>query len=195
MSFYSVTCTSHRHWSQRASAQDLPNNSPLKVVLFTHSSTWQHCCVIQPHISFLLWLPQPSGQSCPVPRVHSAERWVGSRLARHCWLLPALSVRQRVLLLTCDEGGAPHRAAVAVPKPAHRGWRWVGGAAEAMVWLSLCSERRGRAPHHHGDRIIVSKCSLTEVSVCFVCLQTLWETLKGVVLITTATQIMCRYLQ
>lgn len=43
------------------------------------------------------------------------------RLGGHCWLLPALTVRQRLLLLTCDEGGAPHRAAVAVPKPTNRG--------------------------------------------------------------------------
>lgn len=103
-----------------------------------------------------------------VPQEHSTEKCVGTRLGRQCWLLPALSMRQRVLLLTCDEGGAPHRAAVAVPEPAHRGWRWVRGAAEAMVWLSLCSERRGWAPHHHSDRKLVSECALIGGTVCFV---------------------------
>lgn len=48
-----------------------------------------------------------------------------------------------MLLLTRDEGGAPHRAAVAVPEPAHGGRGRVRGAAEAMVGLGLCSERRG----------------------------------------------------
>lgn len=78
------------------------------------------------------------------------------QLGRHCWLLPALSVRQRVLLLTCDEGGAPHRAAMAVSEPTHRGWWWIWGAAEAMVGLGLCSERRGWAPHHHSNGKLVS---------------------------------------
>lgn len=91
-------------------------------------------------------------------QVHWAERCVGTWLFGQCWLLPALSMRQWVLLLPCDEGGAPHWAAVAVPEPAHRGWWGVGGAAKAMVRLSLCSERRGRAPHHHGQRKSVSEC-------------------------------------
>lgn len=55
-------------------------------------------------------------------------------------LLPALSVRQRGLLLPRDKGGTPHRTAVAVPEPAHGGRRWVGGAAKAMVRLGLSSE-------------------------------------------------------
>lgn len=71
-------------------------------------------------------------------------------------------MRQRLLLLPCDEGGTPHGAAVAVPEPAHRGWRRVGGTSKAMVRLGLCSERRGWTPHHHGDKKLVSKC-------CFFC--------------------------
>lgn len=101
--------------------------------------------------------------------MHSTDKCVGTGLGRHWWLLPALSMRQRVLLLTCDEGGAPHGAAVAVPEPTHRGWRWVWGAAEAMVGLSLCSERRGWAPHHHSKRKLVFECTLMGGSVSFVC--------------------------
>lgn len=71
-------------------------------------------------------------------------------------------MRQRLLLLPCDEGGTPHGAAVAVPEPAHRGWRRVGGTSKAMVRLGLCSERRGWTPHHHRDKKLVSKC-------CFFC--------------------------
>lgn len=79
-----------------------------------------------------------------MPRqMHSAEKCVGTQLGGHCQLLPALTVRQRVLLLTRNEGGAPHRAAVAVPEPTHRGRGWVRSAAESMVGLGLCSERRG----------------------------------------------------
>lgn len=80
------------------------------------------------------------------------------QLGRRRWLLPALAMRQRVLLLllTCDKGGAPHWAAVAVSEPTHRGWWWIRGAAETMVGLGLCSERRGWAPHRHSSRISVS---------------------------------------
>lgn len=135
-----------------------------------HSQVWM-TGVKQNHLSFILRLPtadqaRPARRS--VPEVHSTEKCVGTRLGRQSWLLPALPVRQWVLLLTCDEGGAPHRAAVAVPEPAHRGWRRVRGAAEAMVWLGLCSERRGWAPHRHGDRKLVSECALIGGSVCFV---------------------------
>lgn len=91
----------------------------------------------------MLWV-QPAGKS------------VGTQVGRQSRLLPALSVRQRVLLLTRDEGGAPHRAAVAVPEPAHRGWWRIRGAAEAMIGLCLCGERRGWAPHHHGDKDLIS---------------------------------------
>lgn len=64
-----------------------------------------------------------------------------------CWLLPALSVWRWQMLLARNEGGAPHRTAVAVPKPAHRRrWR-VRGAPEAVVRLGLRGERGGRTPH------------------------------------------------
>ncbi len=152
------------------SAQAPQNNATLYA--YTRSFKWQCSRVIQPHVSFLQRLPQQLAKSGrparrSVPQEHSTEKCVGTQVGRQCWLLPALPMWQRVLLLTCDEGGAPHRAAVTVSEPAHRGWRWVRGAAEAMVWLSLCSERRGWAPHHHNDRKLVSESSLIGGSVCF----------------------------
>lgn len=90
-------------------------------------------------------------------------------LGRLAGLLPALSVRQWVLLLPRDEGGTPHGTAVAVPEPAHSGWWWwVGGAPETMVRLCLCGERWGWAPHCQRDKKVVSKCSLISGSIGFV---------------------------
>lgn len=65
-------------------------------------------------------------------------------------LLPALAVGQGRLLLARDEGGAPDRAAVAVPEPAHGRRGRVLRGAEAMVRLGFSSQRRGGAPHHRG---------------------------------------------
>lgn len=155
--------------AKRTSAQEPQNNASLYAYT-AHSFNWQHSHVTQPHVSFLLRHPQQlakPGQPAALCPECTQLRKVGTRLGRQRWLLPALSVRQRGLLLTWDEGGAPHRAAVAVPEPAHRRGRWVRGAAEAMVWLGLCSERWGWAPHHHGDRKSVSECTLIGRSVCF----------------------------
>lgn len=58
--------------------------------------------------------------------------------------LPALSVRdRRVLLLTCDEGGPPHGAAVAIPQPAYRRGARIWCRTEPVLRLGLCCERRG----------------------------------------------------
>lgn len=89
----------------------------------------------------------PARASCtaPCPRAAQPRKQAGTGLAGRRWLLPALPVRQRLLLLllTCDEGGAPHRAAVTVPEPTHGGRRRVRGTSETMVGLCLCGERRG----------------------------------------------------
>lgn len=163
-SFYRTYCII---WSQR---QHQHKNLPMITsVLFTHGFQWLYYPRnTTPHRSPPVTSPTTSKPclSCLVPQVHSTEKCVGTRLVRQCWLLPALSMRQWVLL-ACDERGTPHWAAVAVSKPTHRGGWWVGGAPEAMVRLSLCSQRWGWAPHHRCDR---KKASVWTRGIFFVSL-------------------------
>lgn len=143
-----------------------------------------HCNLNSPtHPSCDFHSTQPCQASAAAlgPKCTQLRNVLATGLGSRFWLLPALSVRQRVLLLTCDEGGAPHRAAVTVPKPAHRGWRGVRGATEAMVGLGLCSERWGWAPHRHGDRKLVSECKMRG-GICLDCVSqehSSWQGLGG----------------
>lgn len=104
-------------------------------------------CVIQPLVLQSMAHFSACWPSTGLTSLALSPRCSGLR----CWLLPALSVWKWWLLLARNEGGAPHRTAVAVPKPTHRRRRRVRGAPEPVVRLGLCGERGGRTPHHHGD--------------------------------------------
>lgn len=86
-------------------------------------------------------------------------------MSAHTCTLPAFSVWDWLLLLLAgDEGGPPHRTAVAGSEPAHRRRGGKRSGAEPVIWLSVCGQRRRRTPHCHKRKRLVN----TPVSLPFI---------------------------
>lgn len=81
--------------------------------------------------------------------------------------LPAFSVWDWLLLLLAgDEGGPPHRTAVAGSEPAHRRRGGKRSRAEPVIWLSVRGQRRRRTPHcHERERLVNTAVSLAFINM------------------------------